>query len=404
MNLASRDLRRHLGRFIGTAAGLGLLFSVVVAMQGIYAGMVDEATILTRAMGADLWVVQRGTRGPFAEASRVDPGVEGRLASVPQVSRARSYTYQVIQRDYGSRQLRLALVGLAFPDDRGATLPLVSGRALAQAHGEMVVDASLGVGIGETLVLAGEPYRVVGLTRNALTSGGDAVAFMSALDTQLVANELPDEAIQIERQRSLDRLRQTDLGRAQPALEDLLLDTRFRPPALPSPAVSAVLVNVSAPQHIDAVRRVIASWGDVSVFSSDEQRELILQGVIQRAKLQIGLFTAILTLTASVIVMMVIYNMMLEKTHDIAVLKLMGAPVRRLVMLVLEQAWLLGALGYGIAFLLGQLIYPSFPRRVLLTTQIMWGAPVAVLLLTTLASALGVAHAMRVDAGRVLEG
>ena len=38
MNLALRDVRRHLGRFVGTAAGLGLLLTVVIAMQGIYAG------------------------------------------------------------------------------------------------------------------------------------------------------------------------------------------------------------------------------------------------------------------------------------------------------------------------------------------------------------------------------
>jgi HlyD family secretion protein len=38
MNLALRDVRRHFARFVGTAAGLGLLLSVVVAMQGIYAG------------------------------------------------------------------------------------------------------------------------------------------------------------------------------------------------------------------------------------------------------------------------------------------------------------------------------------------------------------------------------
>ena len=76
MNLALRDVRRHLARFVGTAVGLGLLLSVVVAMQGIYAGMVDDATILTRAMRSDLWLVQRETRGPFAESSRIDPSVE----------------------------------------------------------------------------------------------------------------------------------------------------------------------------------------------------------------------------------------------------------------------------------------------------------------------------------------
>ncbi len=404
MNLAARDLRRHLGRFLGTGAGLGLLFAVVIAMQGIYAGMIDEATILARSLSADLWIVQRDTLGPFAEASRLDPSLEARAAAIPGVARARAYTYQVIQRRVGTAQHRLALVGLAWPEDRGDTIPLVAGRELAQAHGELIVDASLGLPIGATLPLAGEPYRVVGLTRNALTSGGEAVAFMSVRDSQLVVNELPDEAILTERQRTLDRLRQTDLGRAQPGLEELPVDARWRAPALPAPSVSAVLVNVVAPARLDDVRRVVASWGDVTVFTTAEQRDLLLQGVVQKAKMQIGLFTVILTLTAGVIVMMVIYNMVREKTHDIAVLKLMGAPTSRLVALVVQQAWLLGAVAYGIAVGLGALLHPSFPRRVVLTPEIEWGAPIAVFILASLASLLGVVHATRVDAGRVLEG
>lgn len=403
MNLASRDLRRHLGRFLGTSAGLGLLFAVVIAMQGIYAGLIADATILTRALDADLWIVQRGTLGPFAEASRLDPTLEARVAAVPGIVRSRAYTYQIIQRGVGASQYRLALVGLAWPEDRGDTIPLVAGRELAQPHGEIVVDASLGIPIGETIVLADEPYRVVGLTRNALTSGGEAVAFLTVRDSQLVVNELPDEAVQTERQRTLDRLRQTDVGRAQPALEDLPVDSRWRSPALPAPSVSAVLVNV-VPHQLDDVRRVISGWGDVTVFSTDEQRDLLLQGVVQKAKLQIGLFTVILTLTAAVIVMMVIYNLMLEKTHDIAVLKLIGAPAWRLIAFVFQQAWLLGALAYGIAIGLGALLHPSFPRRVVITTEIQWGAPILVFVLASLASILGVVHASRVDAGRVLEG
>jgi putative ABC transport system permease protein len=404
MNLAVRDIRLHFGRFVGTSMGLGLLFAVVVAMQGIYAGMVDDATILARSLGADLWVVQRATRGPFAEASRLDPSLEARIAAVPGVARARAYTYQIVQREHGGRSLRLALVGVAWPDDRGETLPLVAGRSLSHGHGEIVLDASLGLPIGEIIPLAGEPYRVVGLTRNALTSGGEAVAFLSVRDAQLVGNELPDEAVQIERQRTLDRLRHTDLGRSQPALEDLPFDTRFRPPALAAPSIHAVLVNLQAPHLAPQVRRVLSLWGDVTVLSTDEQLELLLQGVVQRARMQIGLFTVILTLTAAVIVMMVIYNMMLEKTHDLAVLKLLGARTSRLTALVFQQAWLLGALAYAIAFLIGELLYPSFPRRVVLTDQIRWGAPIFIFVLSTLASGLGVWHASRVDAGRVLEG
>ncbi len=403
MNLAIRDVRRHVGRFLGTAAGVGLLLSVVIAMQGIYAGMVDDATILTRAMRADIWIVQRETRGPFAESSRLDPSVEARAAAVPGVRSARPYTYQLLQRDHRGAVMRIALVGLGWPDDPGLTLPLVRGRPLAQAHGEMIVDASMGLDIGETLVLAGEPYRVVGLTRNALTSGGDSVAFLSAADTQLVAFDQPPEATVLERQRVLERLRGTELGRSQPALEDLPTDPRWRAPALASPPVAAVLLEVD-PHRLAEVRATLQRWGDVTAYTQEEEEALLLGGVVQRARMQIGLFTVILTLTATVIVMMVMYNLTLEKTHDLAVLKLMGAPRSRLLGLILQQAWLLGALGYAVAFAIAEFAFPMFPRRVLITETISLIAPLATMMVVTLASILGLSHVMRIDPARALEG
>lgn len=403
MNLALRDVRRHLARFVGTAAGLGLLLSVVIAMQGIYAGMVDDATILTRAMHADLWLVQRDTRGPFAESSRLDPSVEARAAAVPGVRSARPYTYQLIQREHRGAIMRIALVGLGWPDDPGRSLPLVRGRRLQQPHGEMIVDASLGLGIGESLALAGEQYRVVGLTKNALTSGGESVAFVSVADAELIAFDQPAEAAVLERQRVVERLRRTDLGRGQPALEDLATDPRWRAPALASPPLAAVLVDAD-PHRIAEVRAVMRSWGDVSVYSQVEEEALLLGGVVQRARMQIGLFTVILTLTAAVIIMMVMYNLTLEKTHDLAVLKLMGAPRPRLLGVVLQQAWLLGAMGYAVAFGLGELVFPMFPRRVLITETISLVAPVATMGIVTLASILGLTHVMRIDPSRALEG
>ena len=403
MNLALRDVRRHVARFVGTAAGLGLLLSVVMAMQGIYAGMVDDATILTRAMHADLWLVQRDTRGPFAEGSRLDPSVEARAAAVPGVRTARPYTYQLIQRERRGEVMRIALVGLGWPDDPGRSLPVVRGRLLMQPHGEIIVDSSLGFQIDETLDLAGESYRLVGLTKNALTSGGDSVAFMTASDAQLVALDQPSEATVLERQRVVERLRGTDLGRAQPGLEDLTRDPRWRSPAVASPPVAAVLVEAD-PQRLEEVRHTLERWADVTVYSQQEEETLLLGGVVQRARMQIGLFTMILTLTAAVIVMMVMYNLTLEKTHDLAVLKLMGAPRARLLGLVLQQAWLLGALGYAVAFTIGELAFPSFPRRVVITPAIQLVAPLATMVIVTLASALGLTHVMRIDPSRALEG
>ncbi len=404
MNLAYHDVRRHGGRFLGTAVGLGLLFTVVLAMAGIYAGLILDATSLSRTMQADLWVVQHGTRGPFADASQLDPSLETRLASVPGVSRARSYTYTTLQRTHSGRDIRFAAVGLAWPTDTGLGLPLVSGRDLSQAHGEAIADQSLGLSVGESIELAEEVYVIVGLTEGVRTSGGDPALFVSVRDSQLIAHHRPAAALMLERQRALARLRNTELGRSQPGLEDLVVDPRVPRPVIADPSVHAVLVNLKSTSDLERVRATLDAWPDVSVYSHQQEEDLLLQGVVKKARVQLGLFSLILTMTAAVMVAMVIYNMTVDKTHDIAVLKLMGTPTRRLSMMVLQQSWLLGFVSYVVALALARWSFPLFPRRTILTDDMMIIAPLLVFTVTTLGSIFGILHALRVDVGRVLEG
>jgi hypothetical protein len=79
VNLAVEDIRHNVGRFALTATGIGLLLMLVLGMGGIYGGLVHEATLLIDRLEADLWVVQHGTRGPFAEISRVPATLAPRL-------------------------------------------------------------------------------------------------------------------------------------------------------------------------------------------------------------------------------------------------------------------------------------------------------------------------------------
>ena len=71
MNLAWRDIRRSPGRFLLTCFGLSLLLGVVMGMTAIYRGLVAEALGLIEVAQADIWVVEGGKRGPFAESSRI---------------------------------------------------------------------------------------------------------------------------------------------------------------------------------------------------------------------------------------------------------------------------------------------------------------------------------------------
>jgi len=82
MNLATKDIRHNFGRFALTTVGIGLLLMIVMGMGGIYRGLIREATLLVDKIGADLWLVQGSTRGPFAEISRVSANLEDRARAV----------------------------------------------------------------------------------------------------------------------------------------------------------------------------------------------------------------------------------------------------------------------------------------------------------------------------------
>jgi putative ABC transport system permease protein len=315
---------------------------------------------------------------------------------------ARAFTTQVLQRDRGKQQLRFVLVGLAFPDDRGDELSVVQGRSIVQAHGELIADASLGVAVGELLHLGRDDYRVVGLTKQVLASGGDAVVFATVADTQRIVNDDSSESLIAERERRLARLQATDLGRGQPALGDLAVDPRWTFPAVPSPPIQAVLVLVT-PARLNEVRRTFAGWRDVTVWTRAEQEQLVLQGMVAKARMQLGVFAAILIVSSSLLLAAVLYNLTLEKAHDIAVLKLLGARARRIVALVLEQAWATAILGYAMALALGSQAFPHFPRRVVLTEASVLGLGLLLLVVSSVASVAGVVYALRIDPGPVLE-
>ena len=59
INLAFKDIRHNLGRFLLTTAGISLLLIVVMGMGGIYRGLIQEATLIIDRAGADIWVVQK---------------------------------------------------------------------------------------------------------------------------------------------------------------------------------------------------------------------------------------------------------------------------------------------------------------------------------------------------------
>lgn len=402
MNLAVRDIRHDLGRFLLTTLGLGLLLAIVLAMTGIYNGMIVDATTLPDALGAELWVVQRDTRGPFAEASRIPRELEDRALVVPGVRRARSYVSQTLQKDRpAGGKLRFTAVGLAWPEDRGEWLPLVEGCRIHDPRFEMIADRSLGLALGERIELGRDVYRVVGLSEGMVSSGGDPLAFLTVADVQRIQNDLANEAIRLEREARTVRVRTSELGR-DPENVRRAAGASAGIPALPLPSVAAVLLDLAPGADPEAVRRIIGGWPDVTVYTAEEERQLLLRGVIERASRQIGLFRLLLVLISAILMSLIIYTMTLDKLLSIALLKLLGARPRVIFGMILEESLLLGTLAYGVALAFGALTFHHFPRRIALENEHRMALFGVVLAVSAAASAVGIRKALAADPKEVL--
>jgi putative ABC transport system permease protein len=402
MNLAAHDLRHNVGRFALTALGIGLLLVLVLGMGGIYQGLVFEATQLVDDIGADFWVVQKNTRGPFAEISRLPANLEFRLLAVPGVQSAHTFVSHTIQREHQGKPFRMFVQGLDWPDDRGEWLPLVAGRPLGQAHYEMIADQILGLELDDRVPLGKDVYTVVGMTKGMASSAGDGTAFFTVRDAMAIQFDLPGESFRLERAARRNRAASQDYGRVQPELLDRASGLSTALPALGPPMASAILVKLLPGADAAAVQSAVSSWPDVTMHTHEGQRQLLLRGNVDRARRQLGLFRVILVVVSTIIMALIIYTLTLDKTHDIAMLKLMGARGSVVIGLILQQALLLGGLGYGIACYIGQWLFPMFPRRVMITTEDLWTLAVIVLAISVAASLLGIWKALRVEPNKVL--
>ena len=146
----------------------------------------------------------------------------------------------------------------------------------------------------------------------------------------------------------------------------------------------------------------ISGWPDVSVHSHAAQRTLLLSGMVDKARRQLGMFRTLLIIISTIIMALILYTLTLDKTHDIAMLKLMGARNSMIAGLILQQALLLGALGFVLAWYLGGWVFPKFPRRVLIAPGDLWGLALVVTVISVLASLLGIWKAMHVEPNKVL--
>lgn len=396
MNLALRDVRYRPGRFLLTALGLGLLLTTVMTMGGVYQGLVVEALSIIRASGADLWVVQKDTNGPFAETSRVPDDLYRVIRAVPGVREAGPVAFQNLQFRIGAKPFRVQLIGYRL-GGLGGPPAVVAGRSHVQSRYEMVIGRDAGLSVGTEIRIGRLVFRIVGLTEGIVSTSGDPVAFVSLLDAQEIQFSKANEAVRNDRARLEADLHDSPALAAVPrdALAPIIQNTHL---------ANAILVHLKPGADALAVQAHIERWNYYRALTASQQEEVVAKIVIERGRKQTLLMRAILLVVSTVIIALIIYTMTLEKTRDIATLKVVGTPDRTIAALILQEAVALGLLGFGLGALIIDRTYHYFPRRLVILASDQSVLLGIVLGICVVASLLGISKALRVDLTTALGG
>jgi putative ABC transport system permease protein len=308
IRIALKDLQWRTRRVVIAVLGASLVFALALVMSGLSAGFDNESARTVNLARATGWVIDAGGTGPFLQPSPLNTARIKEIVDQVGLEHAAPILFgrqSVLDEDrkrLGAHE-HVNLVGVK-PLRLGS--PEVHDGSGLSGNGQAVVDASLGLKVGEKVVLGGRSFVIVGRVRGARLLAGVPNAYISLVDAQGLAFGGRDLATAVVVDREIA-----------------------------APTGTKVLTNNEA--KIDGLRPVV------------------------NAQKTIALVRSLLWLVAALIVGSVMYLSALERTKDFAVLKGMGAKSSSLVGSLSVQAALLGVtsalVGSGLALILA----PLFP-------------------------------------------
>jgi putative ABC transport system permease protein len=338
IKIALRDLQWRSRRIAIAIVGSALVLALALVMSGLSAGFDNESSRTVGLARATMWVIDSGGTGPFLQPTPLRADTVRLI--VDQVGPAHAspllFGRQSVRRNSGSvigEHQHVNLVG-AEPGRLGS--PLVKSGSALTKNGEVVVDRSLEVSIGDDIKLGSRSFHVVGFVSGARLLAGVPNVYVTLADAQRM------------------------MFGGQALATTVVADRLIQPPA-----GTKALSNTDA--KTDGLRPVV------------------------NAQKTIAMVRSLLWLVAALIVGSVMYLGVLERTKDVAVLKGMGAKSASLAGSMMLQAAALGALAAVIGAALALLIAPAFPLSSEIPTSSLLLLPLVAMAIAAVAS-LGAAR------------
>ncbi len=380
INLAYKDISHSLSKFLITAISVGVLLGIVIIMIGVYRGMVFDAKVLVNDIKADIWVVQQDTFGPFAQTSKVHEDLKNQISYQNGIKSAEAITFQTFQMENRYGDFKVMLIGYdPFGDIQVINKSkLVEGRVIQKQHYEIVVSKKTNYKLGEYIQLGRDKFKVVGITKDTVSNGGDYLIFTSLKDAEVLQFTYTNERIRSDDNRGIKG--------GNPHL------------------VNAIIAQTIDGYNPTVVARNIEATTHKRVFTKSEELKLLLEKVIKKSSKQIGLFTLILIIVSIVIIALIIYTMTLEKIKEISILKLIGISNFTISKMIIQETVVLGVLAFISGNVFARLISGGFPKRIVLENSDAFTLFGIILISSIFASLFGIYKVIKTDPSAAIGG
>ena len=380
INLAYKDISHSLSKFLITAISVGVLLGIVIIMIGVYRGMVFDAKVLVNDIKADIWVVQQDTLGPFAQTSKVHEDLKNQISYQDGIQYAEAITFQTFQMENRYGDFKVMLVGF---DPFGKIdvinqAKLVEGRGIRKQHYEIVVSQKTNYKLGEYIKMGRDRFKVVGITKDTVSNGGDYLIFTSLKDAEVLQFTYTNERIRSDDSRGIKG--------GNPHL------------------VNAIIAKTKDGYNPEQVAKNIEITTHKKVFTKAQQTRLLLERVIKKSSKQIGMFTVILIIVSIVIIALIIYTMTLEKIKEISILKLIGISNFTISKMIIQETITLGILAFISGNLFARAISGGFPKRIVLETSDAFSLFGVILISSVFASLFGIYKVVKTDPSQAIGG
>jgi putative ABC transport system permease protein len=186
IRLSLRDMQFRAPQFLATILATGVVFSVVLVMNGLSGQFSEEAKSTVLRFGAESWIVEDRDGGAFTSRSVLPESLADELVSsgVARSAGPVAIGLNTVRLRGDSRLVRT----VGYVPGRIGGPQLVRGRPV-QDQGEMVATRESGLRLDETLEVGRTVVRVVGLTERMTVTGGLPLLFVHLRDAQEILQD-----------------------------------------------------------------------------------------------------------------------------------------------------------------------------------------------------------------------